>query len=300
MRTHKTYMALALIMSVGTLGAGPLQASEMNLEPLEEVVVHDTKLDLDDSGIEDYDPWESFNEKMFSFNYKLDRYVIKPAATVYNEIVLDGEKQAIHNAYDNIVMPRRFINSMLQGKFRGAGRELSRFVINTTLGVGGLADVAKYQFHVEKSDVNSADTFGFYGAGPGPYLVLPFLPPFTVRGAVGFVVDLALDPMSYVLPFAGSVGKTSEDIVNNRAINLDKYQSVEEATLDLYSAVRNATMTEANSKSHKDLSLSAGGLRRASSRAEFGSKLAIQTKMSCSNSAPSQANVSGMSTAPGC
>jgi phospholipid-binding lipoprotein MlaA len=291
MRTHKTYMALALIMSLGTLGAGPIQTPDANVEPLEEVVVHDTKLDLDDSGIEDYDPWESFNEKMFSFNYKLDRYVIKPVATVYNEIVLDGEKQAIHNAYDNIVMPRRFINSMLQGKFRGAGRELSRFVINSTLGVGGLADVAKYQFNLEKSDVNSADTMGFYGAGPGPYLVLPFLPPSTVRGAVGFVVDLALDPLSYVLPFAGSVGKTSEEIVNNRAVNLDKYQSVEEATLDLYSAVRNATLTKAN-KTHKDLSLSAGRLRPASPHAGVDSTLAIQTNMSCGSNAPSERNVS--------
>jgi len=169
-------------------------------------------------------------------------------AKVYNEIVLDGEKQAIHNAYDNIAMPRRFINSLLQGKFKGAGRELLRFAINSTLGVGGLADVAKYQFHMEKSDVNSADTFGFYGAGPGPYLVLPFLPPFTVRGAVGYAFDIALDPISYALPLVGSFGKTTEDAVNNRAVNLENYQSVEEASLDLYSAVRNAHLHRANSR----------------------------------------------------
>jgi phospholipid-binding lipoprotein MlaA len=173
-------------------------------------------------------------------------------------------------------MPRRLINSIFQGKFRGAGREVSRFVINSTLGVGGLADVARYQFHIEKSDVNSADTFGFYGAKPGPYLVLPFLPPFTVRGAVGYAVDLALDPVSYVLPFAGSFGKTSEDIVNNRAVNLENYQSVEEATLDLYSAVRNATITEANSKTHKDLSLPGDLLTHASPRGGFDKPVARQ------------------------
>ena len=276
MRNHKTYMALAVIMSVGTLGVGPLHASDTNVQPLEEVVVYDTKLDLDNSRMEEYDPWEPFNEKMFSFNYKLDRYVIKPVAKVYNEIVLDGEKQAIRNAYDNIAMPRRLINSMLQGKFRGAGREVSRFVINSTLGVGGLADVARYQFHIEKSDVNSADTFGFYGARPGPYLVLPFLPPLTVRGAVGYAVDLALDPISYVLPLGGSFVKTSEDIVNNRAVNLENYQSVEEATLDLYSAVRNATLTEANSRSHKDLILSGDLLSQASPRAGLDKPVARQ------------------------
>src|SRR5207247_4270712 len=68
-----------------------------------------------------------FNEKMFNFNYKVDRFVLKPVAKVYNEIVLDGEKQAIHNAYDNVAMPKRFINSLVQGKFKGAGLELSRF-----------------------------------------------------------------------------------------------------------------------------------------------------------------------------
>jgi phospholipid-binding lipoprotein MlaA len=256
MVNQKTYVALSLIVSLGTLGVGPLETPVTDVQPLEELVVHDTRLTLDETDMEDYDPWEPFNEKMFNFNYKLDRYIIKPVAKVYNEIVLDGEKQAIHNAYDNIAMPRRFVNSLLQGKFNGAGRELSRFVINSTLGVGGLADVAKYQFHLEQSDENTGKTFGHYGAGPGPYLVLPFLSPLTVRDAVGYGFDLALDPMSYVLPLIGSFGKTTDDIVNTRARNLDKYESVEEATVDLYSAVRNAYLTDANSKSKTSLALS--------------------------------------------
>ena len=250
-----TYVALAVMVSFGTLGAGPLQTPLTNGQPLEEVVVHDTRLTLDETDLEDYDPWESFNEKMFNFNYKLDRYVIKPVAKVYNEIVLDGEKQAIHNSFKNVAMPKRFVNSLLQGKFHGAGRELSRFVINSTLGVGGLADVAKYQFHLEQSDENTGNTFGHYGAGPGPYLVLPFLPPFTVRNAVGYAVDLALDPINYVLPLAGTFGKTTDGIVNDRALNLDNYESVEEATVDLYGAVRNAYLS-LNSRSKNSLSLS--------------------------------------------
>jgi phospholipid-binding lipoprotein MlaA len=256
MVNQTTYVALALIASLGTLGVAPLQTSVTNVQPLEEVVVQDTRLHLDETDMEDYDPWEPFNEKMFNFNYKLDRYVIKPVAKVYNEIVLDGEKQALHNAYDNVAMPKRFVNSLLQGKFKGAGRELSRFVINSTLGVGGLADVAKYQFHMEQSDENTGKTFEHYGAGPGPYLVLPFLAPLTVRDAVGYAFDLALDPMSYALPLVGSFGKTTDGIVNDRARNLDRYESVEEATLDLYSAVRNAYLTDANSRSKKSLSLS--------------------------------------------
>ena len=243
MVNQSTYLALALIASLGTLGVGPLQTPVTDVQPLEEVVVHDTRLHLDETDMEDYEPWEPFNEKMFSFNYKLDRYIIKPVAKVYNEIVLDGEKQAIHNAYDNVAMPRRFINSLLQGKFKGASREIARFLINSTLGVGGLADVAKYQFHLERSDEDTGQTFGYYGVGPGPYLVLPFSSPLTVRDAIGYVFDLAMDPLTYVLTVIPSVGKKTEDIINDRAINLDTFQSVEEATLDLYSAVRNAYLT---------------------------------------------------------
>ena len=240
-RTRHCVLAVGIVLLVSA--GGPLLISRAAAQPLEEVVVHDTKLKLDDADTEDYDPWESFNEKMFNFNYKLDRYVIKPVAKVYNEIVLDGEKQAIHNAYDNVAMPRRFINSLLQGKFKGASREIARFLINSTLGVGGLADVAKYQFHLEKSDEDTGQTFGYYGVGPGPYLVLPFSSPLTVRDAVGYLFDLAMDPLTYVLTVIPSVGKKTEDIINDRAINLDTFQSVEEATLDLYSAVRNAYLT---------------------------------------------------------
>ena len=242
-RTRHWVLAVGIVL-FASAGA-PFLIAGAAAQPLEEVVVHDTKLKPDDTDTdsEDYDPWEPFNEKMFNFNYKLDRYVIKPVAKVYDAIVLDGEKQAIHNAYDNVAMPRRLINSLLQGKFKGAGREVARFLINSTLGVGGLADVAKYQFHIEKSDEDTGQTFGYYGVGPGPYLILPFASPLTVRDAAGALFDIAMDPLTYVLTIIPSFARKTEEIVNDRAINLDTFQSVEEATLDLYSAVRNAYLT---------------------------------------------------------
>ena len=249
MLNRPSSLALAIIMCLGTLGVAPLTTSTNNVQPLEEIVVRDTMLHLEMTDTEEYDPLEPFNEKVFNFNYKVDRFLLKPVAKVYSEIVLDGEKQAIHNAYDNVAMPKRFINSLVQGKFKGAGLELSRFVINSTLGVGGLADVAKYQFHLEKSDENAAQTLGHYGVSPGPYLVLPFMSPLTVRDAVGYVFDVALDPISYVLPLVGNFGKTTEGLVNNRAVNIDKYQSAEEGILDLYSAVRNDYLTGVNNRS---------------------------------------------------
>src|SRR5205807_1221128 len=82
-------------------------------------------------------------EKIFMLNCAADRYVLRPVAKAYNDLVLDGEKDAIHNMLDNVAMPKRFINSLLQGKFNGAAREVARFLINSTLGMGGMTDVAK-------------------------------------------------------------------------------------------------------------------------------------------------------------
>ena len=188
----------------------------------------------------DYDPWEPFNDKMFTFNHDyLDVYVLKPAAKGYDVVVGDGEKQIIHNLFDNIGFPKRFVNSVLQGKLDGAGRELARFLINTTLGGAGMTDVAKYQFGIEKSDEDTGQTFGVWGWKQSRYLVLPLLPPLTLRDGVGYVFDIAMDPISYVIPLAASFGKKTEDILNERALNLETFESVEEGTLDLYSAVRN-------------------------------------------------------------
>jgi phospholipid-binding lipoprotein MlaA len=188
----------------------------------------------------DYDPWEPFNEKMFTFNHDyVDAYVLKPAAKGYDVVVGDGEKQIIHNVFDFIGFPKRFVNSVFQGKWGGAGRELARLLINATLGGAGMTDVAKYQFGIEKSDEDTGQTFGVWGWQQSRYLVLPLVPPLTIRDGVGYVFDIAMDPINYFIPFAGGVGRYVENTVNERALNLETFESVEEGTLDLYSAVRN-------------------------------------------------------------
>jgi phospholipid-binding lipoprotein MlaA len=209
-------------------------------QPLEEIVVTDTRLDKSDDGLSDYDPWENFNDPVFRFNYKVDRYVLKPVAKGYDAVIGDGEKQVIHNIMDNVAFPKRLINSLLQGKFGGAGRELARFLINSTLGGAGMTDVAGYQFGIKKSEEDTGQTMATWGWNQSRYLVLPFLSPLTLRDGVGYIFDLALDPLNYVLPFVGSVARRGEEMVNERARNLDNFESVEEGTLDLYSAVRNS------------------------------------------------------------
>jgi phospholipid-binding lipoprotein MlaA len=188
---------------------------------------------------EEYDPWEPFNEKTFWFNRKYDQYLLKPVATAYHKVVPDAVQTSLKNALTNVGVVRRLVNNVLQLNFPGVGREVSRFVINSTLGVAGFFDPAKAWFGIEKSDRDTGQTLGVWGMGNGPYLVLPFLPPLTVRDGIGFVVDVALDPVIYFAPFAATAGRTGATVVNDRSMNLELFENVEETTLDLYSAVRN-------------------------------------------------------------
>jgi phospholipid-binding lipoprotein MlaA len=189
--------------------------------------------------VEEYDPWEPFNEKMFEFNRNLDRYVLKPVAKAYNVVMPEPFQVMISNGFDNISFVPRLVNSALQGKWGGAGREVSRFLINSTAGIGGLFDPAKDYWGIQKSREDFGQTLGFYGAAPGPYLILPFLEPLTVRDGIGKFVDTFMDPLSYYLPlFWDRLGMKLGDTVNERALNLDLYQGFEESVIDMYSAVR--------------------------------------------------------------
>ena len=194
-----------------------------------------------DDQMEEYDPWEPFNEAMFEFNRGLDRWIIKPAAKAYNHVVPDLLQEMIGNGLDNIRFVPRMVNSLLQGKLAGAGREVARFLINSSVGFGGLFDPAKKEFGIQKSKEDAGQTLGAWGAGPGPYLVLPFLPPLTVRDGIGFAADMAMDPLGYFLPFIwGGAAMKAGDTINDRSLNLELYQGFEETTVEFYSALRNA------------------------------------------------------------
>ncbi len=199
-----------------------------------------TQTDKEEEEMAEYDPWEPYNETMFSFNHDVfDRFVLKPVATAWDTVVPDWMQTSLTNAFDNLGMPRRVVNNLLQAKFKRAGLELVRFFINTTFGIAGFFDIAK-DGGPDKYDEDTGQTLGFYGVGPGPYLILPILSPLTVRDGIGYVADAALDPLSYFIPFAASMGRWAGETVNDRSGNLEFFQSVEENTVDLYSAVRNA------------------------------------------------------------
>ena len=188
----------------------------------------------------DEDPWEGFNEKMFSFNRDVvDRFVLRPIATGWDFVFPDPVQRGVHNFFDNLSVVRRVVNNTLQLKLTGAATELTRFTINSTIGLVGFFDVAKDAFGIEQRDEDTGQTFGVWGMGPGPYLVLPFLPPLTVRDGVGYAFDAAMTPYTYFIPWWGSVAGTATNTVNERSLNLDRFERVAESTVDLYGAVRN-------------------------------------------------------------
>ena len=191
----------------------------------------------------DQDPWEGFNEKMFNFNREiLDRFLLKPIATGWDFVLPDMVQRGFRNMFDNLDVVRRVVNNTLQLKFAGAGIELVRFTVNSTVGVAGFFDIAKDAFGIEQKDEDTGQTFGVWGMGPGPYLVLPLLPPLNVRDGFGYAFDAAMFPPSYFIPWWGSLAATITETVNERSLNLDRFERVAESTVDLYGAVRNAAL----------------------------------------------------------
>jgi phospholipid-binding lipoprotein MlaA len=148
-------------------------------------------------------------------------------------------QESIGNFFTNLSMPPRLVNNLFQRDIEGAGRELARFTLNLSMGVLGFFDVAT-ELGIATREADTGQTLGVYGAGPGPYLVLPVLPPLTVRDGMGFAVHSAMNPLNYVVPLAANTGSRGANTVNARSLNLDTFEEFEEGTFDLYTAVRNA------------------------------------------------------------
>jgi phospholipid-binding lipoprotein MlaA len=188
------------------------------------------------------DPWEPFNQAMFTFNLKLDEYVLRPVATAYDAVLPDAAQRGIGRFFKNLGVTERFANNLFQGKLPGAGREIGGFLVNTTLGCAGFIEVAEPVLGWQESPEDFGQTLAVYGVDNGPYLVLPFLGPSTVRDTAGAVVDGALNPMNYFLStvelIAVKGGVAVASTVNYRSMNLDLFENVQRSAVDLYGAVQ--------------------------------------------------------------
>lgn len=186
------------------------------------------------------DPIEPWNRFMFHFNDKLYFWVLKPVARGYNAVVPEPVRVSVRNFFRNVNMPVRFANCLLQGKFKGAGIELTRFGINTVIGLAGFFDVAKSRFELDARYEDLGQTLGFYGMGGLMYIVWPFLGPSTVRDTIGFAGDTFLDPINYLDPFEAAFGVRSYEQINKNSLELGSYEDMKKAALEPYIAIRDA------------------------------------------------------------
>lgn len=192
------------------------------------------------SGRSPGDPFEPVNRAVFGFNQIVDGLVLEPAAEIYGLVTPRPVKTAIRNVLDTLAAPVVFANDLLQGERERAGVTLSRFMINSTLGLFGLYDMAA-EFGYRGHDEDFGQTLGVYGVGDGPYLVLPLLGPSNPRDALGLVVDtLLFDPFGYVAPAEASYARTATEAVVTRYELDPVLDDLERNSLDLYAAIRSS------------------------------------------------------------
>lgn len=187
------------------------------------------------------DPYEQFNRKMFALNMKLDRYVMTPVARTYRDYTPVWTQAAVRNGLNNADSPIVLANDLLQGEVKRAGQTLGRFVINSVFGLGGLRDIAKSEFDIERHSEDFGQTLAVWGAGEGPFLVVPLLGPTNPRDLAGTGVDIFLDPI-YYLTYSGdlavSISRNGLDLIDARSRLIDATIELERTSIDYYAAIR--------------------------------------------------------------
>lgn len=192
------------------------------------------------------DPLEGVNRAVFVFNDKLYMYLLKPLAKGYSWVVPTVARKSVKNFFYNLVFPIRFVNDLLQGKGEEASNEFCAFFINTTLGFGGLNDFAQKYVGIRLQDEDFGQTLGVYGIGNGFYLVLPVLGPSSLRDAVGRAGNWFIDPINYLQPDLLSWGVWGLEKVNWTSFHIQDYDAFKEASIDPYTAMRNAYIQNRN------------------------------------------------------
>ena len=187
------------------------------------------------------------NQGLYFFNDKLYFWLLKPVSRGYGFIIPEELRQAIVNAFYNIRFPVRFINCLLQGKFRKSGYEFGQFFINSTAGCLGLLNPAANYPKFQPSKEDMGQTFAVWGFDNGAYLMLPFLGPSSLRDGMGRVGDTFLDPFWWLFDDIWvSIAIRAGEAVNDTSLRIGEYEALKEAALDPYVMIRNAYVQNRN------------------------------------------------------
>lgn len=187
------------------------------------------------------DPWQGFNRAMYGFNDGLDRAILKPAAQGYRAVAPDFVETGVRNFFENLDDISVAVNNLLQGKVANSASDIGRVVINSTIGVLGLFDVAS-SMGFTKHDEDFGQTLGVWGMDSGPYVVWPIFGPSSLRDSPSLVVDrVLLNPLTYVeIKTLERVGIIAVDAVSVRAELLSLEEAVDEISTDRYTFIREA------------------------------------------------------------
>lgn len=207
-----------------------------------------------------WDPLEPVNRKIFWFNDQLDYFVIEPLAIGYDFIVPNVAQKSVNHFFTNLRSPIYLMNDLLQGEFGMFGNHFGRMVVNTTLGIGGLFDVAT-EFGMEHQSQDLGTTLGIWGIPHGPYLVLPVFGPMTLRTGIGRGIDTLVYPPTYFMytdsapqrvENSVSYGLLGLELLQTRADLLDLIDEAKDMSVDYYSFVQNTYYQIQRNKVQRD------------------------------------------------
>jgi phospholipid-binding lipoprotein MlaA len=200
------------------------------------------------NGLDERDPWEGFNRGVFTFNETMDDFVFEPVGKVYDFITPDVIDGGVTNFFGNIAMLPVIANDILQFEFTQLVNDSVRLFINSTLGLLGFFDIAS-DANLHSSDEDFGQTLAHWGMGAGPYLVVPFFGPATVRDATGFAIDRGLiSPLAYIDDDLTRAGLLTVNYVDFKSDILSTSDLIAEASLDEYDFVKNAYFEKRNSQ----------------------------------------------------
>jgi len=214
--------------------AAPADPSADNLSIEEEFDLLETPID------QVSDPLAPWNRAMFVFNDKFYFWILKPVTLGYRKVVPSLARTGVSNFFDNLRAPLRFASNVLQFKGREATIELGKFMINSTWGVLGFGNLFAGNPETKLPDTDLGLAMAHHGVGPGPYVVWPFLGPYTLRDSFGWLGGMVVDPLTYIDSNLISLGGRTYYLVNYTSFRIGDYESIKDASIDPYLAARDA------------------------------------------------------------
>ncbi len=232
--------SILLAVAVGAVAIPSTNAWAEDAKPAqpEQQTVTTQQIAADDTN----DPFEGTNRFFFDVNQFFDRILLRPISIGYRAVVPDFARDGVRNFMNNLNSPVIFTNDLLQGEGDRAGTTLLRFGINSTIGIGGLFDVAKELGH-PYHDEDFGQTLAVWGVDEGPYFYFPLMGPSTARDFTGFVVDRGFDPLTYVnwgdddLEYV-PIARTVLNVIDLRSRNIETLDDIERSSVDYYASIR--------------------------------------------------------------